>query len=124
MENLGFGLQISVIGMGLVFGLLALLWGVLTLIVRLDRTREDRQWAMQPAVIEQATPAPVVSSAPQHALDQDAVAAILTAVLAHKAALRNQAAPSVRSYRPGSLLFASRWVAAGRTRQSRVWQRR
>ena len=37
MANLGWGLQITVLGMGLVFGLLALLWGLLTLVLRLDR---------------------------------------------------------------------------------------
>ena len=37
MENLGWGLQITVLGMGAVFGLLALLWGVLTLVMRFDR---------------------------------------------------------------------------------------
>ena len=37
MDNLGWGLQISALGMGLVFGLLALLWGLLTLVQRWDR---------------------------------------------------------------------------------------
>ena len=37
MDNLSWGLQITVLGMGLVFGLLALLWGLLTLVQRLDR---------------------------------------------------------------------------------------
>ena len=37
MDNLGWGLQMTVLGMGLVFGLLAALWGVLTLVLRLDR---------------------------------------------------------------------------------------
>ena len=37
MDNLSWGLQITVLGMGLVFGLLALLWGLLTLVQRFDR---------------------------------------------------------------------------------------
>jgi Na+-transporting methylmalonyl-CoA/oxaloacetate decarboxylase gamma subunit len=37
MEHLGWGLQITALGMGLVFGLLALLWALLTLVLRLDR---------------------------------------------------------------------------------------
>ena len=37
MDNLIWGLQMTVLGMGLVFGLLALLWGLLTLVLRLDR---------------------------------------------------------------------------------------
>ena len=30
----------------------------------------------------------------------------------------------MRSYWPGSLLYASRWVASGRSRQNNVWERR
>jgi Na+-transporting methylmalonyl-CoA/oxaloacetate decarboxylase gamma subunit len=37
MDNLGWGLQITALGMGLVFGLLALLWGLLSLALKLDR---------------------------------------------------------------------------------------
>ncbi len=37
MENLGWGLQMTVVGMGLVFLLLALLWGLLTLVLAFDR---------------------------------------------------------------------------------------
>ena len=37
MDNLTWGLQMTVLGMGLVFGLLALLWGLLTLVLRLDK---------------------------------------------------------------------------------------
>ena len=36
MENLAWGLQMTVVGMGLVFALLALLWGLLALVLRLD----------------------------------------------------------------------------------------
>ena len=37
MDNLIWGLQTTVLGMGLVFALLALLWGLLTLVLRLDK---------------------------------------------------------------------------------------
>ena len=37
MENLGWGLQMTVLGMGLVFALLGLLWGLLTLVLILDK---------------------------------------------------------------------------------------
>ena len=36
MENLGWGLQTTLLGMGLVFAMLALLWGLLALLLRLD----------------------------------------------------------------------------------------
>jgi hypothetical protein len=47
--------------------------------------------------------------------------AIGIAVLAHRSVLRKQAAPAMRSFWPGSILFASRWVAAGRHRQTQNW---
>jgi hypothetical protein len=55
--------------------------------------------------------------------DPRLVAAITVAILRHEATRRLQAAPAMRSYWPGSLLFASRWVAAGRTRQGQSWRR-
>ncbi|HEX6828607.1 MAG TPA: OadG family transporter subunit [Burkholderiales bacterium] len=107
MENLVWGLQITALGMGLVFGLLALLWGLLTLVLRLDR---------EPAAEPQAADA-----AP--GMDQDLVAAITVAVLTHRGVRRHEAAPAMRSYWPGSLLYASRWVAGGRARQNQSWRR-
>lgn len=106
MENLGWGLQITALGMGLVFGLLALLWGLLNLVLRLDREPEA-----QPA----AAPAP--------GMDPDLVAAITVAVLSHREMRRQEAAPAMRSYWPGSLLHSSRWVASGRARQNHAWRR-
>lgn len=108
MENLGWGLQITALGMGLVFGLLALLWGLLTLVLRLDR--------------EPAPEAPVAASAAP-GMDPDLVAAITIAVLTHKELRRHEAAPVMRSYWPGSLLYASRWMASGRARQNHSWRR-
>jgi len=37
MENLGWGLQMTVLGMGLVFSLLALLWMMLSLVLVMDK---------------------------------------------------------------------------------------
>jgi glutaconyl-CoA/methylmalonyl-CoA decarboxylase subunit delta len=110
MDNLGWGLQISALGMGLVFGLLALLWGLLTLVLRWDRP---------PAA------SPVLETAPlvEEGMDPALVAAIVTAALAHRANRRREAAPVMRSHWPGSQLHASRWVAVGRTRQNQSWQR-
>jgi hypothetical protein len=56
--------------------------------------------------------------------DPDLVAAISVAIARHAEHLRRQAAPAMRSYWPGSLLFASRWVSAGRTRQAQSWRRK
>ena len=130
MENLGWGLQMMALGMGLVFGLLALLWGLLTLVLRLDR---EPQSVVEPAVADDAAATAAAASDPAapaprvatiDGMDADLVAAILVAVLRHKEVRRAQAAPAMRSYWPGSLLYASRWVASGRARQNTTWERR
>lgn len=115
MDNLLWGLQMTVLGMGLVFGLLALLWGLLTLVLRFDKVLTP-----VPAVVEVDT-----ETAPTHAqgMDPALVAAIVAATLTHRAVRRREAAPEMRSYWPGSLLYASRWVGAGRARQNQSWRR-
>lgn len=127
MDNLGWGLQITVLGMGLVFTLLALLWGLLTLVLKFDKGE-----AGEPAAPEAAPPGaqPAAEAAPAlpaiptvNGMDAALVAAITVAVLQHKAIQRRHASPLMRTYWPGSLLYASRWVASGRVRQTRSWQR-
>ena len=115
MSDLIWGLQMTGLGMGLVFALLATLWGLLALVQRLDGAPAEPTAGTTVAARE-----PAATAGP----DKDLVAAIVVATLAHRALLRREAAPVMRSYWPGSLLYASRWIAAGRTRQSRSWQRR
>ena len=120
MDNLTWGLSMTAVGMGLVFAMLALLWGLLTLVLRLDRP-------VAAATASQDTAAPASASpdaAPDDGIAPEVIAAITIATLAHVSARRREAAPLMRSYWPGSLLFASRWVATGRARQNRIWQRR
>ena len=131
MENLAWGLKMTVLGMGLVFALLGLLWGLLTLVLVLDKppasTVADELSpapAESAAVAESAARAPVPTIPTVNGLPADLVAAILIATLKHKLTLRRQAAPVMRSYWPGSQLFASRWVATGRARQNHSWQPR
>jgi Na+-transporting methylmalonyl-CoA/oxaloacetate decarboxylase gamma subunit len=122
----------TVLGMGLVFGLLALLWALLILVLRFDRAppaagRDDEGAGTAPEAIGQAVPAPatgVATVATVNGMDAELVAVILVAVLRHKEVRRAQAAPAMRSYWPGSLLYASRWVASGRMRQNHSWERR
>ena len=128
MENLGWGLQMTVLGMGLVFALLALLWGLLTLVLKFDPTPAESASPPGAAAEEAERIAALAGGAPVvvHSVDgMDAavVAAITIAVLRHKAVGRREAAPSMRLYWPGSLLYASRWVASGRARQNRSWHR-
>ncbi|WP_322489912.1 OadG family protein [Chloroflexus sp.] len=117
MENLGFGLTMTVLGMGLVFTVLALIWGLLNLLTRFDRPEPS-------TTTGEVMPALEIAPVTTEPLTPDEVAAIAVAVAVRTATLRREAAPTVRSYWPGSLLFASRWVAAGRTRQNQSWQRR
>lgn len=130
-DNMGWGLQMMVLGMGIVFTLLALLWALLVIVLRFDREEtpadvppaagEDVA-AGVPALAAEAAAAPAVPSI--NGMDADLLAAILVATLTHKNVRRGQAAPMMRSYWPGSLLYASRWVASGRAQQNRNWQRR
>ena len=131
MDNLAWGLQITALGMGLVFGLLALLWGLLTLVQRFDRgqaTPPAPAAPGAPAPDHAAPPLPPGDAKPSPAtvqgMDAELVAAIMTAALVHRALRRREAAPVMRSYLPGSQLHTSRWVGAGRARQNQSWQRK
>jgi Na+-transporting methylmalonyl-CoA/oxaloacetate decarboxylase gamma subunit len=112
MDDLGFGLGVALAGLGIVFGLLIVLWLVLAVALRLDRRA-----ASQPA------PASAAAGRPRD-LDPRLAAAITVAIIRHTEALRRQAAPAMRSHAPGSQLFASHWVASGRMRQGQPWRRR
>ena len=132
MENLGWGLQITVLGMGIVFALLALLWGLLHLVLKLERQDRASEPLSPEASIHQTeniaaaaddaigrqTPVPPTVQG----MDAHLVAAIMIATLTHREVRRLEAAPAMRSAWPGSQLYASRWVTAGRTRQNRSWQ--
>ncbi|MBL8352485.1 MAG: OadG family protein [Burkholderiaceae bacterium] len=126
MDNLSWGLQITALGMGLVFGLLALLWGLLTLVQRFEPAPADRSGAPAAPVADDPAAAPadtVPAPATVQGIDAELLAAIVTATLVHRALRRREAAPVMRSYLPGSQLHTSRWVGAGRTRQNQSWQR-
>ncbi len=115
-ERLMTGVNITVLGMGLVFMLLALLWVLLTVMLRLDR---------QPPPEPEAGLAPGGPRARRPVkLAPELLSAITVAVFTHQAVLRKQAAPAMRSHWPGSILFASRWVAAGRHQQTQSWNPR
>jgi len=122
MNELGWGLQVSALGMGLVFALLALLWGLLTLVLRFDRPTgpPGSSGSSGPAGPTLATP---LGTDVDTELDPALVAAITVAVTVHAAARRGEAPPERRVHGPGSLLHASRWLAAGRGRQNRNWRR-
>ncbi|MDR2450955.1 MAG: OadG family protein [Candidatus Accumulibacter sp.] len=135
-QFLGWGLQMTMLGMGLVFTLLALLWLLLTLVLRLDREPEEavtKEISAQEATIKAERIAALADGAvgaqtPEpptvNGMPADLVAVILVAAHQHRQTLRRQAAPQMRTAWPGSQLFASRWLAAGRARQTHNWQPR
>jgi Na+-transporting methylmalonyl-CoA/oxaloacetate decarboxylase gamma subunit len=137
MSDLAFGLQITAWGMGLVFALLGLLWALLAIAGQFEIRAAARAAQQAPPAPAQAPPPAAeparlivaegaalrVSGPGAGELSPEATAAIAAAVIAHVANRRGQAAPEMRSYWPGSLLFASRWVVAGRTRQTRGYRR-
>jgi len=131
MENLGWGIHMTVVGMGLVFALLALLWGLLHLVLKLDKSSVEPVSAEASivnaekiaAAADDAIGAQVPVTPTVQGMDADLVAAIMVATLTHREVRRKEAAPMMRSTWPGSQLYASRWVTSGRTRQNHSWQR-
>lgn len=114
-DALRFGLQLTLYGMGLVFFLLALLWGLISLLLRLDRPPAPAQ----PAPPSDTAPTSQLSAPPASVPGQpspDLLAAIGVAVLAQ----RSGRSPKVE---PG-MTPAGSWVEAGRNRQIRNWHPR
>lgn len=103
------GLKLTIYGMGLVFMLLAILWGLISLLIRFD----------VPTAPAPAVEVPAIEAAPVAAIEPSLLAAIVIACRAHRMARRQRAAPEMRMHEPGSL--PSRWVGVGRTRQNRSW---
>lgn len=119
MSELGWGLLMMVAGMGTVFALLLLLMGVLLGVGRLDR-----QPAEEPAAEPEEVPAPAAPSVAPGGVDAATLAAIAVAVTTHAEHRRRQAGPETRAHAPGSQLWASRWLAVGRSRQNIPFERR
>lgn len=126
MENLTWGLMMMLVGMGVVFALLAALMALLLLIGRLDRQPREAPAAMEAPPVEER---PDPDAAPHvrivaDGLDEDQVAAITVAVITHAENRRRLAAPETRAHAPGSQLFASRWLAVGRAQSQQPFVRR
>ena len=127
MENIGWGLQMTVLGMGLVFSLLALLWVLLTLVLKLDKEEVEEVSGIEAtdeaeaiaAVADDAIGAQTPESHTVHGMAADLVSAIAIAVMKHKMILRGEAAPMMRTNWPGTQ--PSRWATAGRVRQTNTW---
>jgi Na+-transporting methylmalonyl-CoA/oxaloacetate decarboxylase gamma subunit len=117
MGNLVWGLQITALGMGLVFALLALLWGLLTLVRTLDRETPTPLDA-RAGDGESAQPS---GPATVSELPPEGVAAIVIAVLKHREVLyRMTQTPGDEP--PERARPVSPWLAAGRVQQNTQWQ--
>jgi Na+-transporting methylmalonyl-CoA/oxaloacetate decarboxylase gamma subunit len=132
MENLGWGLQMMLLGMGSVFLMLIALMLVLMLLGRTDKEPTQIEAAPEAAELPAQAEPPAVEADPNawmtiadaSGLTPEQIAAISVAVAVHADVRRKQAAPSHRVHAPGSRLWASRWVAMGRQTQMHNTQRR
>ncbi len=125
MSDLAFGLRLTALGMGIIFGLLALLWAGLNGLGRLDawlvaRARAREEEAPEEDEDEAGGARPAAAPGEEEP-SPELLAAVAIAVATHAALVRREAAPTQRAFQPGSQLFASRWLAAGRTRQTRSY---
>ncbi|MFV0452162.1 MAG: OadG family transporter subunit [Propioniciclava sp.] len=122
-SDLSWGLMMMAVGMGVVFGLLLLLMGLLIVIGRLDRSPGD---ASAPADPQPTMPADAEPAAVDHptvriladGFTEDQVAGIAVAVMTHAEIRRRLAAPETRVHAPGSQLHTSRWLAVGRASEN------
>ncbi|MDR1388164.1 MAG: OadG family protein [Propionibacteriaceae bacterium] len=133
---MGFGLQITALGMGTVLVILVALMLVLRAIGWWDQRGQRRAEAAQAAANARAEaeaaanwdgqgddPAVVLTGPVAGGLSDEEVAAITLAVISHARLRRLQGAPEMRAHTPGSHLFASRWVANGRANQHQPFRR-
>ncbi|HEY3406714.1 MAG TPA: OadG family protein [Propionicimonas sp.] len=119
MDNIGFGLWMTAMGMGTVFALLLLLM----LLLRVIGWADERASRRAP-VAAVARTSGTEAAGDADALTAEEIAAITIAVITHARVRRGQAAPAMRQVAPGSQLFASRWVAVGRSYQNQPWKSR
>ena len=147
MEHLDWGLEMTVLGMGLVFAMLALLWLILTIVLKFDKEEVEEEasaasddTADDDAAAEvEAAPVAVIGTPPPSG-SEDIVAVIALAVAKHRAqgvpaslaavitiaAIEHRKAvgrggPVARSFWPGTQPI--RWTAEARARarQTNNW---
>ena len=108
-ENLLIALQITLIGMSLVFGVIIVLWIVMSLLVRITAQREE-------PIEEAATPGP----ADQSDMKRRAAIAAVSVALAH------ELTPQLHEFPEPPTSIVSAWQAVQRSRYltQRALQRR
>ena len=104
MDNLSLSLQITLIGMGLVFGAIVLLWIMMAVLVRL--TPDHAEAEESPAEAE-----PIEPAAPDRLLKQRAAIAAVAVAIAH------EATPKIHEFPLPATPIVSAWQAVQRGRQ-------
>lgn len=105
MDNLSLALQITLIGMGLVFGAIVLLWIMMAVLVRLTPDHAEAAEAAAEAV------GPIEPAASDRALKQRAAIAAVAVALAH------EATPKIHEFPLPATPIVSAWQAVQRGRQ-------
>lgn len=116
MTNLGWSLETTLAGMGMVFALLIILMLALMAAGRIDAAHRRRR------VSDDGVP-PSIRIQDADGLSDEELAAVALAVTRHAETCRRQGALQNRRHPPGSRLWASRWVSAGRASQMRNTRR-
>jgi sodium pump decarboxylase gamma subunit len=108
IETLKQGLLITVIGMGIVFAMILILWGVMVLLVKLTN-RPEKEEAAQENATSFPEPEPGAATAGG---DASALAAAIAVAYALSVKPKTVFASDTQSIPTGST-----WLAAGRARQ-------
>jgi Na+-transporting methylmalonyl-CoA/oxaloacetate decarboxylase gamma subunit len=119
IANLEQGVLLTLAGMGLVFAVLVLLWGLISLLLRFDRRRAPKPSAEPEPASAGAEETVVIERGEAGELSPEMLSAVMVAVRMHRRVRRKQAAPAMRTHQPGTL--PSRWVGAGRVSQNQNW---
>lgn len=123
MENIGWGLEMTVIGMGIVFLMLIILMISLMIMGMFDKPEADEPAAIEAApVAAPVAAAPVaVAAAPAGGMTDEKIATLAVAI--HTALRGGGNKPALVANQSGSGLNESRWVAIGRSMQTQSWHR-
>ncbi len=105
IETLKQGLLITGIGMGIVFAMILILWGIMVLLVKLTNRPEKEE------AVEEAAPLPEPVALPATG-DASALAAAIAVAYALSAQPKTAFAGDTQSIQTGST-----WLAAGRAQQ-------
>ena len=106
MDNLSLSLQITLIGMGLVFGAIILLWIMMAVLVRLTPDREE---VAEPAAEE----SPIDAQRATSDRDRQRRAAIAAVAVA----IAHEATPKIHEFPLPATPIVSAWQAVQRGRQ-------